>query len=344
MKCRGQILDRLNELEKYLQFYEVDLFISQKHYIALSPSLQMIFFRLSGLKAGMEFHQCTTRHIARFPNTPLIYKMADFLVALSNTFKTYLKNSGIRSYYIPHPITIDGAENFHGRNPKNCSNTILYVGRIAKATDKNTFAILPILNEVVKVIPNVKLKIVGEIFHEEVFQQMKKFIAENRLESNVEFCGYHKDVGKFYEKADLILNTSPSEGFPMFVVESKFYELPMVLYELPDVETLRDGKGYIAVPQGDFRAAARAIVKILTDTEFRCKMSAEARESLQKFLDYDIAGAWKKIFDDLENNVPVPLHNLNAEKIQTFLLKEIWQTKSQVQFLTAQIQKLQAKN
>ena len=80
----------------------------------------------------------------------------------------------------------------------------------------------------------------------------------------------------------------------------------------------------------------------MTDTEFRCKLSAEARESIQPFIDYDIAGAWQKIFDDLDNDVPVPPHSVENEKIQTMLVKEIWQEKIKVHQLTAQVQYLAA--
>ena len=336
----AQLIDRLAEIEKKFAEESVDLFITHEHW-RLPPVLHILLSKLCQLKFIVQSHNYFMTYTFDFKKV-YAYRLADTLITLTNMSKDFWKNLGMRAEFIPHPIIIEGAENFHGRDAKNCSNTILYVGRIAKADDKNTFAILPILNEVVKIIPNVKLKILGEVFNEEVFQQMKKFIAENHLESNVEFCGYHKDVGKFYEEADLILSTSPSEGWGLFIVESKFYELPLVLYELPDVETLRDGKGYIAVPQGDFRAAAQAVVKILTDTEFRCKMSAEARESLQSFIDYDIAGAWQKVFDDLDNNTPIPPHNINAEKIQTLLLKEIWKEKFKNQVLTAQVNYLAA--
>ena len=293
--------------------------------------------KFGGIKNIVQFHVYLTHYVSDFRKA-FAYRLADGLVTLTNMSKEFWKNFGLRTEFIPHPTIIEGGENFHGRNPKKCSSTILYVGRIAKAEDKNTFAVLPILNEVVKFIPNVKLKILGDIYSEEVFVQMKNFIAENHLEGNVEFCGYQTNVRPFYEEADVILSTSPSEGWGLFIIESKFYELPLVLYELPDVETLSDGKGHIAVPQGDFISAAQAIVAILTDTELRCKLSAEARESLQKFIDYDVAGAWRKLFTDVEKNAPIPPHNINDEKIQLFFLKKTWQAKAQFQALIAQLQ------
>ena len=339
IKSPQKILERLNEFEKLLKEYEVDLFICQDQVTYLiPPQFKILFLKLSGLKAGMHFHESILLHLAIIPSRHhLFYRLADFLVTLSNPFQRYWQNFGIRTYYVPNPVKIEGAENFHGRDPKKNSNTILYVGRIAVALDKNTFAILSILNEVVKTIPSAKLKIVGEVTNEEVFIEMKKFIAANHLENNVEFCGYHKDVAPFYESADVMLSTSKAEGWGLSITESKFYELPLVAYELPDSELLRGGKGCEIVKQDDYKAAARAVVKILTDTEYRCKLSAEARESLQPFIDYDIVGAWKRIFDDLDNDSPVPPYDIENEKIQTFILNELLEQKLQVRKLSAQL-------
>lgn len=339
LKSRGSLLEGLTEFEKYLREYKVDLFLSHRHWGRIPPVFQILFSKLCGFKMAMQFHGDLNYYVFDFINI-LIYRLADSLISLSEMRKEFWKNCGVRSYFVPHPLHIEGAENFHGRDAKKSSNSIFYIGRISKLTDKNTFEILPIIKEVKKFIPNVKLKVVGEIHIEEVFQQMQRFIAENHLENNVEFCGYHTNVAPFYESADVILNTSPTEGWSFVIAESKFYELPLVLYELPDNELLRDGKGYVSVPQGDFKAAANAIVKILTDTKFRCKLSAEARESIQPFLDYDIAGAWQKVFDDLENDVPVPSHSVENEKIQTLLVKEVWRQKMFVQHLAAQIEQL----
>ena len=341
IKSCQKIFERLNEFEKLLKKYEVDLFIGQSQtFFLIHPAFQILFLKLSGLKVGMQFHESIVLHLTLTSNMYIGYKLADFLVTLSRPFQSYWKNFGVRSYFVPNPVHIDGAENFHGRDPKKISNTILYLGRISIALDKNTFEILPILNEVVKVIPDAKLKIIGEVSNEDVFTTMKNFIAANHLENNVEFCGYHKDVEPFYESADVMLSTSLAEGWGMSITESKFYELPLVLYELPDSELLRDGKGYVSVPQGDFRAAAHAVIKILTDTEYRCKLSAEARVSLQPFIENDIAGAWKKIFDDIENNAPIIPHNAETEKIQTFMINELCKQHIQIQSLSEKLNNL----
>ena len=334
----NNFFQRLKEFEKYFRKYEVDLFLNENVW-SMPPIVTILFAKLFGLKTAAHFHG-DLFHLSQDINIKVL-SLTDSVVVLSRITETYYRNLGVKSFYIPNPILIEGTENFHGRDPKKNSKTILWVGRIHQ--EKNPFAAVKILNEVVKKIPDVKLKILGAVQDEKLFAEMKNFIQTNRLENNIEFCGYHKDVGKFYEAADVMLNTSPSEGFSLAMSEGKFYELPLVLYKLERNELVRDGKGFISVEQGDFRGAAAAIVKILTDENLRCKMSAEARASIQYFLDYDIAGAWQKVFDDLDENKPSPPKDFNNAEIQKFFVDTLLQQQMQITNLTMYIEQLQQK-
>lgn len=336
------LFETLKTLEKYLVEYKPELFISHRQWEIFSSDMQILFYKLSGVKVIMQFHEGIELHAWRYTSFQF-YKIADALTVLSSVFEKFWRNFGVRCYYVPNPIIFgDEQKNFKGRNPRKISNTVLWVGNVA--TYKNAFAALQIINEVSKKIADVKLKILGNIKEEALYEKMKNFITVNNLEKNVEFCGYHKDVGSFYESADIMLNTSLSEGFSLVIAESKFYELPLVLYKLERNELLRDEKGYIAVKQNDFYNAAQAIIKILTDEKLRCKLSVEARESIQPFLEYDIVGKWQKIFCDLENDVSVSTKNLEDEEIQNFFVKELWQNRIEINNLIKRVNALTQKN
>ena len=327
-------------MEEYINEYEPELFIGNMQWDNFSSDMQILFFKLSGVKVIMQFHEALELHARRYTALK-IYRLADALIVLSREFEKFWKNFGVRSYYIQNPIFTGKTKNFHGRNSKENFKIILWVGNVT--AHKNPFAALQILNEIVKKIPDVKLRILGNIGEQELINQMKSFISANNLTENVEFCGYHENVEDFYKSADVMLATSPLEGFGLAIAEGKFYELPLVLYKLERNELLRDGKGYIAVEQKDFNGAAQAIVKILTDTNLRCKLSAEARESIQPFLDYDITGAWQRVFEDLENNSSIPSHDLLAESVQEFFVHELWQKNIQINNLIQYIKNLEGK-
>ena len=326
---------RLNELTELMKKYEVDLFISHHRGGDFPPFVQLLFCKLSGVKSILGLHASIKFPEFRFPML-LSYHIADAVTVLSRTRREFLRNLGINAHYIPNPPVIKNSAQFKGRNPKKVSNTILWVGRIDQK-EKNIFAVVPIMKEIAAKIPTAKLKILGAPDNQNVFKTLQEMIHKNNLEPNIEFCGYYTDVQSFYEAADVMLNTSPNEGWSLVIAESKFYELPLVLYELPDNEFTRDGKGYISVPQGNFRAAAEAVINILTDKKLRCKLSAQARESFQPFLNYDIGGAWQKLFEELENNESSNFHSLENEEAQNILLEENFLLQQQVNYLTAQI-------
>lgn len=323
---RGGTLRRLEEFSNLLKKFDVDLIVSHMRAMDFSPFVQFLFCRLAGVKILMQLHGSIVHADFRFPNA-LSYGLSDAIVSLSRTRRDFLENLGVRAYYVPNPITL-GAANFAGRNTKKISNTILWVGRIS--ADKNPLAAISVMKKVVEKIPNAKLKILGSAENQAVLDKFRNTIKANALESNVELCGYHTNIKNFYEQADVILHTSPHEGWSLVIAESKFYELPLVLYELPDNELTRDGKGYVSVAQGDSYAAAQAIIKILTDAEFRRKLSAGARESIQPFLNYDIGGAWQRIFDDLESEALENLRENSNAEIQNFLLEEIFKLQLQL--------------
>ena len=68
-------------------------------------------------------------------------------------------------------------------------------------------------------------------------------------------CGYDTDIDSYYRRSELHILTSISETFPMAIAESKSYGMPLVMYELPFVELVREskGKGIVSIPQGDIK-------------------------------------------------------------------------------------------
>ena len=121
-----------------------------------------------------------------------------------------------------------------------------------------------------------------------------------------------------------MLMTSRREGFPLVLSESKLFGLPTVMYELPYLEQVQDGKGVIAVSQGDIKAAGIALVKLLKNSDLRKQMSIEAKESLRKFVEYDVGEAWKKVFDDIAEPDLEKQRDCIQQMVQELLMQEIY--------------------
>ena len=133
---------------------------------------------------------------------------------------------------------------------------------------------------------------------------VQKFIYKNKLQNNITYIPYTQNVDQFYKLSTVHLITSSFEGFPMVMAEGKIYGLPLVTYALPWLELLKEDKGYISVQPHDVKGAADAVITILNDEWLQQRLSHEALESIQPFLEYDFASAWKELLESPQRTQP----------------------------------------
>ena len=248
------------------------------------------------------------------------FRLLDSLVVLSRDEEIFWCLFDVPAKYIPNPLQWK----IHDIKivPLNTKN-VVWVGRFA--FEKRVFDALKIFHEVVKSEPASKLFIVGRGETPDVMVAVRNKIDELKLSENVEMVGYTPDIAPYYEKAVVHLITSQTEAFPLTLLESKAHGVPCVLYDLPNLELLRTGEGAIKVKQRDTRAAARAIVGILSNEVYRKDMGRAARVSLEDFMaDVDISKAWTDIFSNVgrlttEGLAEIPSNEAFGKVLDTLL-------------------------
>ena len=334
----NDFLSRLEEFKYYIEKYKIDLFCTHQHFGPFPQIFQILFLKLLKIPTIVELHGIFKVYFFN-SSIPKIYRLADALVVLSRVNKAFWKNLGCNAYYIPNPIPLELMKNKSSKNLKQNKKNILWIGRIDY--DKKPQDIIPIMKEVVKYIPDAKINVVGKPENKVLFDQIQSQIKVEGLENNIIFCGYRLDVSSFYESASVMLMTSPAEGFSYIVSESMIMGVPIVCYELPYLEFFRQQKGYISVRQSDSRSAAMAIVRVLKNHDLRDKLSREAKKNIESFINYDIAGAWRKVFNDVEHGVRHEESNFEMEQIELVMFDEILSKGSSIRFLNQMIQNIQ---
>ena len=296
---RVPYFERAKQLAGILKSEQVDAVCYQA---ASSPILlyDLLLVKLCKIKFFLSQHELFS-HCMVLHNDSLLLQMAVFplvdrLIVLSRTENTFWKTLNVDSVYIPNPYSIDiqrkGA-------PK--SNTIVWVGRIDKF-QKQYQEIIPIMKKVVHAIPNAILKVFGGAVQFDSIQDLNRLICDNKLENNIIYCGYKTNINEIYEDAQIHLVTSSYESFGMNIFESKILGIPLVIYDMPYLELLKEPKGYISVRQGDYEGAATAIIQLLTDENLRNRMEKEAKDSVKKFNNDLIISRWKDVFNDVDLN------------------------------------------
>jgi glycosyltransferase involved in cell wall biosynthesis len=151
--------------------------------------------------------------------------------------------------------------------PRAQPATALFVGRLTR--EKGVWALLQAAQMLVREHPHFRLLILGDGPEE---ADMRRWIAEHRLDAVIDMAGYRADVETFYAQADfLIIPTDPAmvaEGLPLVALEAKAFALPVIYSRsggLPESQ-VEDETG-IAVDPPDAANIASAAARLMGDVD-----------------------------------------------------------------------------
>ncbi len=294
---------RITFLENMLRLYEVDLMV---YHAWVGNCLESDILTVKSLHIPFIVHthgffacaQTTTYApgVVRSILLQKLYTLVDAVITLSETDYSWWSMIHPRVYKTLNPLTFD-LEKIEVSQRESYRYDILWIGRISE--EKQPLDALRILEQILASGVNATLHFVGECAVKEIMDKLKKEIEQRDLSENVVLHGFHSDVLHYYEEGNVLLFTSAYEGAPMTLAESLSFGVPVVMYDLPNIDLARNNPGVAVVPQNDTSAAAAALVDILTHPEKRNVMSKAARRSVENAYSLDLAALWKKIFEDV---------------------------------------------
>lgn len=230
------------------------------------------------------------RSIARH----LAARYCDSIITLTEKDKEYwLKNTRHKSQIItianpcPFPVQECIEEN---------KKIVLAVGRLN--TQKGFDLLLKSWVQVTKIMPEWKLKIVGE---GEQRAKLTKFIEENKITESVELVGMTDNLSQYYRQAEIFCLSSRVEGFGIVLTEALAFGLPIVSFECGPgpVEVLK-GTGSILVPKNDVNQFAISLISLMKNDEQRKLISLKGKEKVEIYQPDNIISEWLdllKIFE-----------------------------------------------
>lgn len=272
------------------------------YHAATAPLLlyDLLLFRMNDIKFIINKHEFFSQFMVRNNNTFYLqkytYSLADILLVSGDIERKTWEILGVKAKYIANPF-----EKYISKSNKISSKQeIVWVGRLEE--QKQYMDCVSIMKEVVKEIPDACLKMYGSEFQNGAIAELTNAIENEGLTDKIEYCGYVRgNIAEIYKTATILLSTSISEAFSMVILESKMNGVPLVTYNMPYLQLLRDGKGFIAVENDDVEDAAKAIIRILSNRSLQERLSIEALKSAEEFSDNEIKEIWKQIFLELEN-------------------------------------------
>lgn len=140
--------------------------------------------------------------------------------------------------------------------------------------------------------------------------QLQALVEATGASEHVELLGARRDVDMLMRQADLFVNSSLWEGFPISLIEAATSGLPMVATRVAgNREMIVPGVNGELVPPGDAQALASAMAAALSDEAAYAALSAGALESARRFSIERCAHAHLTLYGDLRGRrggAPLP--------------------------------------
>ena len=173
------------------------------------------------------------------------------------------------------------------------SKIVLAVGRLTY--QKGFDLLLESWLEVNRLMPDWKLKIVGEGNDR---TKLTEFIEKNKLTDSVDLVGNTDYVVQYYKQAEIFCLSSRFEGFPMVLLETLAFGLPVVSFDCDTgpAEVLED-TGSILVPQNDILLLASSLVDLMKDGKKRKIISSKSKEKTEIYQPENIISQWVDLLE-----------------------------------------------
>lgn len=245
-------------------------------------------------------------------------KVCDGVLVLSRVDRAFFAALGFRAFYVPNPVdpaldrcaTPVATAQGEGRN-------LVWCGRLTAS--KRPEDAIRVFARVAERCPGCRLTMVGggDVREE---RRLRDLAESLKVSAHVDFAGADPDVYARYRRADVYLQTSKFEGFSMTLLEAMAFGLPVVCYDMPYLELLRDNPCAASVRQGDVVALADAVTALLSDETRRKDAGKASRTCYERFRSVDLADIYAGIF--VGDGMKTP----QADESESLLLDEILQT------------------
>lgn len=174
------------------------------------------------------------------------------------------------------------------------SKTILAVGR--PIHKKGYDRLLEAWKKIHHLAPEWKLQIIGLDDNEQ--KKIEELSKIYEISSSINLIPPNKNIFSYYEKSAIYCLSSRVEGFPMVLLETLAFGIPVVSFncETGPAEILKDTES-VLVEDGDIDGFSNNLIKMINSTNLRIKISNQAKKKAESYSIDNITKKWTKLFN-----------------------------------------------
>lgn len=165
---------------------------------------------------------------------------------------------------------------------------LLFVGRVAP--NKKQEDLIKLLYAYHRIRPEARLLLVGSLWLENYVNWLNWLIHDLDLRQSVHFLGHtnQAQLVAAYQSAHLFVSMSEHEGFGMPLLESIYFNLPIMAYAAAGIPgTL--GPAGVLFHHKEYEALAELADLLITDQPLRQRLITQQSARLENFLDHKVA-------------------------------------------------------
>lgn len=244
-----------------------------------------------------------THHNSRLSFPPATFRLFDHIVhayvAISDQCEAQL---GVHARKPVRMILNAASPRFQASRPRERpahDPSVLAVGTVSEQKDYGTLIrAAPLLAEMLGSegrTPRIRIAGAGPQFDE-----LRNRVDQEGAARHVELLGARNDVDALMVQADLFVNCSLWEGFPIALIEASMSGLPIVATAVAgNREMVLPGVNGRLVPPSDPLALALALADVLGDEAGYAAMSQAALQAARRFSIESCAAAHLALYDEL---------------------------------------------
>jgi len=275
------IISMIGKIRDIIKKEEIDIVHARSRVPAMSAFFAAHMMRVPFITTC---HGYYSRHIFS-----RVMGWGKFVIVASNVIARHMiKNFGVpreRIRFIPRGVDLD---KFQYTKPATDKPKKEYkIGIIGRITPiKGHVFLIRAISNVVRIMPNVKVMIIGDgpESKPKYRQELEMLTRRLSLSRYVQFLGNCQDIPEQIKKLDLLVMPSiGEEAFGRVIIEAQASGVPVIASRIGGiVDIIKDGENGILVPPRDWNRLSEFIIKLLKDAGLRERLSLGGRRSVEK--------------------------------------------------------------